>query len=108
MERRLSEALRVRTRYPTRIPVICQRGVNATRLCPHIEKTKYLIPKNLTMGQFIWVVRNKLKLHASTALYMFINGTIPPIGHLLEEIYLYHKDLDGFLYIYYSTENTFG
>ena len=35
-------------------------------------------------------------------------GRLPPSGALMSNIYLKHKDEDGFLYICYSGENTFG
>jgi GABA(A) receptor-associated protein len=106
-ERQL-ESDRIRTKHPLRIPVICQRIKASSKICPHIDKTKYLIPLDLTIGQFIWVIRTRLKLNQSIGLYMFINGTMPPVGNLIGHIYSTHKDEDGFLYIYYNTENTFG
>ena len=39
---------------------------------------------------------------------IFINNIIPPQHELVSTIYDEHKDNDGFLYITYSGENTFG
>ena len=104
----MSESTRIRAKHPLRIPVICQRSRSSSRICPNIDKTKYLIPLDLTIGQFIWVIRTRLQLHQSMALYMFTNGIMPPVGQLIGSIYSIHKDADGFLYLYYNTENTFG
>lgn len=107
-EAREAEALRMRTKYPERIPTICQKSVFANRSCPTIDKSKYLIPTDLTMGQFVWVIRKRLKISSDQAIYMFINGTIPPVSKLMSTLYNDSRDADGFLYIYYNFENTFG
>jgi GABA(A) receptor-associated protein len=49
-----------------------------------------------------------LKLPAEQAIFLFVNGVIPPTAALMNTIYEEHKDEDGFLYISYSGENTFG
>ena len=102
-----SEAMRIRAKYPDRIPIICERSVKS-RDCPLIDKKKYLVPRNLTIGQFLFVIRNRLKLHPETALFLFVNNTIPPTSALIEQIYYKHKDDDDFLYLSYSQENIFG
>jgi GABA(A) receptor-associated protein len=39
---------------------------------------------------------------------LFINNTLPPAASLMSQIYKEHKDTDGFLYVIYSGESTFG
>ena len=107
-QHRVAESNRIIQKYPERIPVICQRGKYAGKLCPNLDKTKYLIPTDLTMGQFIWVIRNRLKISSNIGLYLFVNGGVQPVGYLIKNIYSQHKDEDGFLYVYYNIENTFG
>ena len=107
-EDRISEAKRVLEKYPERIPVICERASNATRDCPYIDKRKYLVPRDLTMGQFLYVVRKRLKLAPEKALFLFVNGTIPSTASLIADIYQRHRDNDGYLYVTYAQENTFG
>lgn len=107
-EERLIESTRVTIKYPNRIPIICQRSQNALRDCPYIDKIKYLVPRDLTVGQFLYVIRKRLKLQAQKALFIFINNSIPPTNQLIGSIYEIHKDNDLFLYVYYSYENTFG
>ncbi|KVH99145.1 Autophagy protein Atg8 ubiquitin-like protein [Cynara cardunculus var. scolymus] len=52
---------------------------------------RYLVPADLTVGQFVYVVRKRIKLTA-----------------MMSAIYEENKDEDGFLYMTYSGENTFG
>lgn len=107
-EERLSESTRVINKYPERIPIICQRSTNAARDCPYIDKIKYLVPRDLTIGQFIYVIRKRLKLQSDKALFIFVNNSIPPTTQLIGSLYDTHKDTDLFLYVHYSYENTFG
>jgi GABA(A) receptor-associated protein len=60
------------------------------------------------MGQFLYVIRKRLRLLPEKALFLFVNGTIPPTTSLINEVYNRHKDDDGYLYISYAQENTFG
>ena len=107
-EDRITEAKRVLEKYPERIPLICERASNASRDCPYIDKRKYLVPTDLTMGQFLYVVRKRLKLAPEKALFLFVNGTMPSTGSLIGEIYQRHKNNDLYLYLTYAQENTFG
>jgi GABA(A) receptor-associated protein len=105
---RQTESLKMLNKYPDRIPVICQRHPKANKDCPYIDKIKYLIPIDLTLGQFIYVIRKRMHLSAEKALFLFIEGNIPSMSSMLSEVYKEYQDEDGFLYINYNTENTFG
>ncbi len=105
-EERQAESERIRAKYPDRIPVICERADKSN--VADIDKKKYLVPADLTTGQFVYVIRKRLKLPPEQAIFLFVNGIIPPTAALLNQIYEEHKDEDGFLYITYSGENTFG
>ncbi|KNE71069.1 hypothetical protein AMAG_15321 [Allomyces macrogynus ATCC 38327] len=106
-EKRKDEANRIRQKYPDRIPVICEK-VEKSDIAT-IDKKKYLVPADLTVGQFVYVIRKRIRLSPEKALFIFVNnGTLPPSAALMSLIYDQHKDEDGFLYITYSGENTFG
>ena len=105
---RINETNNVLLKYPDRIPVICEKSKNASKECPDIDKKKYLVPCDLTVGQFVYVIRKRLKLPAEKSIFVFINGFIPPTSALLINIYNNWRDYDGFLYITYTFENTFG
>jgi GABA(A) receptor-associated protein len=105
---RQMESLRMLNKYSDRVPVICQRHPRAGKDCPHIDKIKYLVPIDLTLGQFVYVIRKRMHITADKALFLFVDGNIPSISCLMSQIYREYQDEDGFLYIHYSTENTFG
>lgn len=75
---------------------------------PDIDKKKYLVPGDLTVGQFVYVIRKRIDLTAEKAIFVFVNNVLPPTAALMSSIYKEHKDEDGFLYITYTGENTFG
>ncbi|KAF3677024.1 Autophagy-related protein 8C [Capsicum annuum] len=69
---------------------------------------RYLVPADLTVGQFVYVIRKRIKLSAEKAIFIFIDNVLPPTGAIMSAIYDEKKDEDGFLYVTYSGENTFG
>lgn len=103
---REKESARIRVKYPERIPVIVEKSKGSD--IPQIDKCKYLVPSDLTVGQFIYVLRKRIKLTPEKALFIFINNTLPATSDLLSTIYTEHKDPDGFLYVSYQGESTFG
>jgi len=104
-EKRSEESTKIISKYPNRIPIIVERGNNSIK---QIDRKKYLVPKDLTIGQFIFVIRQRMKLDESQSIYIFINGMIPTPSQFVFEIYEKHKDEDNFLYITYCAESTFG
>jgi GABA(A) receptor-associated protein len=78
LERRQAEANRIREKYPDRIPVIVEKAEKSD--IPDIDKKKYLVPADLTVGQFVYVVRKRIKLSAEKAIFIFVKNTLPPTG----------------------------
>ena len=60
------------------------------------------------MGQFHYVIRKRIKLAPEKALFLFCANSIPPNAALMSTVYEEQKDEDGFLYVQYSGESTFG
>ena len=75
----------------------------------NIDKHKFLVPADLTIGQFIHVIRKRIKATPEKAIFIFVAKRIlPSTASLISTIYEQYADDDGFLYILYSGENTFG
>lgn len=107
-EKRQSEARRIMDKYPERVPIIIEKYTGCTNV-PEIDKTKYLVPRDLNVGQLEYVIRKRIKLPSEQAIFIFLeDNTLPTISNLLSEIYHEHANEDGFLYISYSGEATFG
>jgi len=107
LEQRLLESNRILTKYIDRIPVICTK-LNGSDI-PEIEKRRYLVPSLYSVAQFIHIIRKRLNISEEKGIFLFVNGiTMPNPNEKLYEVYSKEKDEDQFLYITYSSENTFG
>ena len=105
LEDRHKEFLRIRTAFPSKIPVIVEPS---NKKQPGIDRHKYLISSDLLIGQFIYGLRSRIKLAPEEALFFFVNNKIPHMSETVGEIYSREKDKDGFIYMLYSKENAFG
>lgn len=103
-EKRINESSRILVKYPDRIPIIVETQDADFKL----DKKKYLVPHDITVSQFIYVIRKRVKINSEKALFLFINNTLPPSASLIGHVYKENKDPDGFLYIVATSENTFG
>jgi GABA(A) receptor-associated protein len=105
-EKRKLEAERIIEKYPDRIPIIVQVSKNSS--LPPLDKKKYLVPGEITVGQFMYIIRKRIKITEHEAIFLFINDTLPPSSALINEIYKQHKDTDNFLYCTVQNQETFG
>lgn len=106
-DQRYIEGLRVLSKYPERIPIICERDDRCNSISS-LKKEKYLVEKSLTCAQFMYIIRKQLVLPAEKAIFLFINGVLPSNNCTLGELYEHYKSNDGFMYIKYNSENVFG
>lgn len=102
------EVERIHRKFPGRIPVLVLRHKSANADVPRLEKSKFLVPRDITMGQFLYVVRRQMKLTSDKALFIFVGNFLPPTGTLMTELYARHASSDGFLRVVYTSESTFG
>jgi GABA(A) receptor-associated protein len=105
---RVIESNKIREKFPGRIPIIVEKASRMHNDIPNIDKNKYLVPADLSFGQFLFVVRKRLCLNSDKALFMFVNNILIPSFELMGTVYNTYKDTDGFLYMIYSGESTFG
>nr|3H9D_A Chain A, Microtubule-associated protein 1A/1B, light chain 3, putative [Trypanosoma brucei]3H9D_B Chain B, Microtubule-associated protein 1A/1B, light chain 3, putative [Trypanosoma brucei] len=105
-ESRQSDAAKVRERHPDRLPIICEKVYNSD--IGELDRCKFLVPSDLTVGQFVSVLRKRVQLEAESALFVYTNDTVLPSSAQMADIYSKYKDEDGFLYMKYSGEATFG
>jgi GABA(A) receptor-associated protein len=105
-EDRCSESKKIRDKYSNRVPVIVEPS-DQSRL-NKIDKTKFLVPEDLTVGNFLTVIRKRIQLTPEQALFVFVNNILPCSSHTMGSVFNEYKDKDGFLYFVYTEENTFG
>jgi len=103
--KRKNESELILAKYPMRLPIIVERY---NKSAPDIDRKKYLVPDDLSMANFLYVIRKRLKLKSEKSLYLFVNDKIPNMSQVMSSIYEKHRDEDGFLYVKYCEESTFG
>ncbi|KAG8229986.1 hypothetical protein J437_LFUL008564 [Ladona fulva] len=54
--RRKGEVESIMKKFPTKIPVVIERYHKETNL-PLLDKTKFLVPQEITMSQFVTIIR---------------------------------------------------
>ena len=107
-EQRRKECDKIRNQFSEKIPIICEKDPKSN--IRDIDKTKYLVPADLTVSQFNMMIRKRIEIQQEAAFYLLVNGKTSITGDsLLSEIYDKNKDPeDGFLYIAYASELTWG
>ena len=108
LKERVAESSSVRRNHPDRIPIICERDSAANDALPLLHKSKYLVPEDLTVAQFVYVLRKRLALRPEMAFFVFVDGHIPSAIMPMRQLYATSRDEDGFLYLRYTSENAFG
>ena len=107
-ENRTAEVASIRQKFPTKVPVIVERYAKEKDL-PVLDKTKFLVPEELSMGQFVTIIRNRMGLQSTQAFYLLVNGkNMSGLSTSMGQIYNTEKDLDGFLYMVYASQEFFG
>ena len=96
----------IKLKYPDRIPVYVNRKEKSD--VPDIIKHKYLVPKEMTLGNFVYILRKNIKLTSDKAIFVFIDNKIPSVSESMDTLYNENAAEDGFMYVIYSGESTFG
>lgn len=104
---RVKKSQLILEKYPDRVPLIIQPSKTDRDAYP-IDKSKYITPRDLTLLQLQQIIRKRIHFPAEKAMFMFINNKIYPITSIIGPVYDANKDTDGFLYVTYCQESTFG
>nr|CAD7424564.1 unnamed protein product [Timema monikensis] len=84
-EKRKAEGEKIRRKYPERVPVIVEKAPKAR--IGDLDKKKYLVPSDLTVGQFYFLIRKRIHLRPEDALFFFVNNVIPPTSATMGSLY---------------------
>ena len=107
-DRRKKETDQIKKDYPDRLPIICEKS-NTQVNAPDILKRKFLVPTDMTIGQFIFSIRPQISITKDQALFLLVDDSfIPSTSSMMVQIYQDYCHADGYLYITYMIENTFG
>ena len=105
---RKDEVASIRTKFPNKVPVIVERYHREKDL-PILDKTKFLVPEELTLSQFATIIRNRMGLSSTQAFYLLVNNkSMASMATTMSQIYEQEQDDDGFLYMVYASQEFFG
>ncbi|XP_028315225.1 microtubule-associated proteins 1A/1B light chain 3C [Gouania willdenowi] len=108
LETRKDEVCNIRSKFPNKLPVIVERYIREKTL-PLLDKTKFLVPFEFTFGQFLCLLRNKIDLDSTQALFLLVaERSMSCMSSSMGEVYSRYRDTDGFLYITYASQEMFG
>lgn len=98
----------IRHRFPNKVPLYVTRYVR-DREVPVLGRTKFLVPQELTMSQFLYIIRTKMKLRDSQALYLLVNDKVLASHSMtMAQAYQQFRSHDGYLHITYAAQQVFG
>ena len=101
----------IRARYPDRVPIVMHKTDKSSQDVEigELDKKKYLVPHTMQLGEFLAIIRRKLHLSASIALFVFIesSGICPTVTDNMKDLYDRHA-VNGKLHLTYSGESAFG
>eukprot|EP00116_Pleurobrachia_bachei_P014912 sb/3475174/ len=75
LDSRREESQKIRRKYPDRIPVVVEKVSNSS--IPDIDKRKFLVPSDLTVAQFMYIIRKRIQLAPEKAMFLFVNKMLP-------------------------------
>jgi GABA(A) receptor-associated protein len=73
------------------------------------EKGRFLLDKDITLGQFMAMLRKKNKIEPHEAIYVYCDNLLPKSNTSMIDLWVDYRDVDdNILYLTCSKENTFG
>jgi len=87
--------------------VVVERALTEKNL-PLLDKAKFLVPSHVSLHEFIRVLRRRMELSPGQALFLMSSRGLPPGTQSIAELWDADGDDDGFLYLTYAAQETFG
>jgi len=106
LSERKTSSKKLREQFSDRIPIIIEVAPSSKIT---LSKHKFLVPENITLGYFMSIIRKYINILSNESIFVSCeNNIIPTMTISILELYTKYCNDDGFLYLYITSENTFG
>jgi hypothetical protein len=98
---------RIIRKYPDKVLLY----VHLTNIESQLPKEKFLVPKDITFGDFCVNIKKYININSKESLTYFVgdeDSIIPRMNENINYLYQKHKNPNGILYVTIIKENTFG
>lgn len=108
LNKRIELSEKLRKQYPDHIPAIVKRSSKENYL-DKMSNEQFLIPNYMTVGAFVNFLTNRLRIHSIYSIWIYSDGNVlSNRTQRISEIYDQYVSMDGFLYLTYRSEESFG
>lgn len=99
---RLAESAYIRNNHPDLVPVIVESNTF------QLSQNKYLVKSGMSVGNFMYQLRGKQSISPVDAMFIYVDNNVLGVSIMIRDVYAFHRDEDGFLYLRIEKEATFG
>ncbi len=99
------------SKFPDRVPIV----ISSKSFKEH-NINRFIVPVNMTINQFMIILRNKTKINSTEAIFIFVKDykktskqdVIAPVSETIGSLYDKYKDDKLILNLFYEKEAVFG
>jgi GABA(A) receptor-associated protein len=106
LEERQEKSKSFRERHPNHIPVLVTEHKKSEVKGPSL--LKFNVSKACKIAEVIMSIKQKTNPTSTAAIYVYVNNEVCNPSQSIVDIDSKYRNEDGYLYLVYSTENTFG
>jgi GABA(A) receptor-associated protein len=108
LEARRSEATKLLAQHPNKVPTIVEPSKSKDNVY-FMPSNKFIVRKDCSFQELSHIIRSKLKLRPEASLCIVVGAEmIPSPEQSIGQLYELKGEADGFLYISYSSQQSYG
>ena len=72
--------------YLLSLQVVVEKAPNSQ--IQDIDKRKFLVPSDISVAQFMWIIRKRIQLPSEKAIFLFVGKVLPQSRYLKTVIFI--------------------